>query len=165
MFHDGNSLEPITQLLADKQHPRNDLKKQLVDKLVSKNLAQHNLKSVETLCSKIKFELESNPLLVAFKKRNAAHYFSSRTFRARNHADYMSLDKVEDLFKGENDYLCHLVSTLNGKGGDYKHMARGIINRHGLKVKDFNEDLIDCQKYTDLAKDLLAMEYDAKRDF
>ena len=74
----------------------------------------------------------------------------------------MGLDRVEDLFKGEVEYLVHLVERLHADGK--RHEAKGVFMRHGLKIEDFNKSTIGRSKQG-LARDIENLKYDASKDY
>jgi hypothetical protein len=83
---------------------------------------------------KLDVPVDNYPELIAYKIKSSAMYFIYRTTKKPDHADFMSLDKVENLFYGEKLMLAILVKEVYKKN---KNHALGLCIRNQLTVQDF----------------------------
>jgi len=111
--------------------------------------------------AKFKIPLDDFPVLVAFKKQAAVGYHLGKYLNKKpSEKEYMGLDKVEDLLKGETEYLVFLILKLFN--ADRRHEAKGVYTRHNITQAHFAEFL---PKKAGIAKDLEAMKYDPSKDY
>ena len=129
----------------------------LIENLLKKGQGK-NTKICDTLCQKLGIPIDSFPVLVESKKRNAVSYFLGNYLKNKpEDPQYWGLDQVEDLLKGINEYLIILIDLLYQKGR--LHEAKGVLQRHGIKSQDFPESL------QGIAKDLDNLKYDNEKDY
>ena len=117
-----------------------------------------NLKTCDSLCSKLSVSIDNFPELVESKKRNAVSYFLGNYLKNKpEDAQYWGLDQVEDILTGLKEYLVILIELLHSKGR--LHEAKGVMKRHNIEISDFPE------KLQGIAKDLDNLKYDPEKDF
>ena len=72
------------------------------------------------------------PKLLEINEQNALNYYMSRMFRAPDHADYMPVQKVEDLFSGMPNRLIALCAKLITRKPFQHNQAKGVWIRNNL---------------------------------
>jgi hypothetical protein len=105
--------------------------------------------------------LDDYPELKSNKIKSAAMYFIWKSTKKKNHAEYMSLDRIENMFNGETLMMIFLVKHVYAKN---RHFALGIYIRNQLTLKDFEDCAIDTKSMVAIAKDLDSMKYDQNKD-
>ena len=107
--------------------------------------------------------IEDFPQIVETKKRSAVAYFLSKfMYTKSSDKDYLGLDRVEDLLKGETDYIIYMIEMLYNDGR--KIEAKGVYMRHNIRVTDFGQSSIGRSKQG-IARDLENMNYDPAKDY
>ena len=145
-FQDRFDCQMIILKLIDMQ--RIEIVKQLVEdnmelKIFTINslATNENCKHSANLIKLWKLEVNDFPLVKERLMKSSMRFYLSRyLYNKPGMDDYMSLDKIEDMFSGFKPMLGYLVEDLVFKGKENE--AKGVMIRHGLDV-EIREDARD----------------------
>ena len=115
---------PTAKLLIDENK---DLALHLIG-LLSTNV---NIKVAAEIIKQFKFDINEFPDVKERLMKNSMRYYLGRfLYKKPGHEDFLSLDRIEDMFLGFKPMLGYLCEDLVFKG---KHNeAKGLCMRHGL---------------------------------
>lgn len=102
----------------------------LREKVIRKLTTSENAKTAIDFVKDYKLNPEDFPELLALTHKQSSNYFIGRAFRSASNADYLPLQKIEDLFTDNPRMLIELTQTLMNKNCPMQ--AKGVWLRHNL---------------------------------
>jgi hypothetical protein len=108
-----------------------DDKKDLALHLISLLSTNTNIKIAAQIIKEFKFDINEFPEVKERLMKNSMRYYLGRfLYKKPEHEDFLSLDRIEDMFLGFKGMLGYLVEDLVYK--NKMNEAKGLIIRHGL---------------------------------
>lgn len=99
--------------------------------LIAQLSTNENAKKAADIITEFKLDINAFPELKERLLKSSMRYYLSRFLHKKpGQDDYLSLDRIEDLFTGFKNMLSYLVEDLVHKGK--LNEAKGVIQRHNL---------------------------------
>ena len=138
---------------------------QLIERFTKRNY-EKNVKKVEMLLKKFDVPIEEYPpIVIELNKFNNINYYLQFYIRKKHpNNEVWGLDKLEDLFKDDKEYLSMLCYRLFSKR---PHEAKGVFIRGELTADDFTKTNIyeRREKLAEYGKSIEQMEYHMLEDY
>ena len=91
------------------------------------------VKKAANLIKDFRLNIDDFPLVKERIMKNSMRFFLGRyLYKKKNHADFMTLDRIDDLLSGFKQMLSYLVEDLIHKGKPME--AKGISIRNNIET-------------------------------